>query len=123
VHQSRIAGLAGDASNHREAARLFATAEAVRRRTGAVRFKICDTDYTASVEALRDDLGENEFESVWAGGLIVLWTFVNERRLTPVARTPSTTATDAAIAGPPSQFVPASLRWSAGRTRVVGGVP
>ena len=36
----RLAGLLGEAGSHREAARLFGAAEAVRKDTGAVRFKI-----------------------------------------------------------------------------------
>jgi hypothetical protein len=35
---------------------------------GAVRFKIYDADYEASVAALRDALGENGFDSAWAEG-------------------------------------------------------
>ncbi len=33
-----LAGLAGDADSHREAARLFGAAEGIRQRTGEVRF-------------------------------------------------------------------------------------
>jgi DNA-binding NarL/FixJ family response regulator len=35
---------------------------------GAVRFKIYDAGYEASVAALRNALGEDEFESAWAEG-------------------------------------------------------
>ena len=35
-----LATLAGEAGSHREAARLFGAAEAIRQRIGAVRFKI-----------------------------------------------------------------------------------
>ena len=35
-----LAGLAGDAGSHREAARLFGAAHAIRQRRGAVRFKL-----------------------------------------------------------------------------------
>ena len=35
-----LAALAGDAGSHREAARLFGAAQAIRQRMGAVRFKI-----------------------------------------------------------------------------------
>ena len=52
-----LAALAGEAGSHREAARLFGAAEAIRRRMGAVRFKIYDADYEASVAALRDAHG------------------------------------------------------------------
>ena len=35
-----LAVLASDAGSHREAARLFGAAEAIRQRMGAVRFKV-----------------------------------------------------------------------------------
>jgi predicted ATPase/class 3 adenylate cyclase/DNA-binding CsgD family transcriptional regulator len=60
--------LAGDAGSHREAARLFGAAGAIRQRMGAVRFKIYDAGYEASVAALRDAMSENDFESAWAEG-------------------------------------------------------
>ena len=60
--------LAGDADSHREAARLFGAAQAIRQRMGAVRFKIYDAGYEASVAALRDALGEHDFDSAWAEG-------------------------------------------------------
>jgi hypothetical protein len=60
--------LAGDAGSHREAARLFGAADAIRRRMGAVRFKVYDADYEASVTALREAMGDNDFESAWAEG-------------------------------------------------------
>ncbi len=63
-----LAALAGDAGSHREAARLFAAAESIRQRMGAVRFKIWDAGYQAEVAALRDALGEADFDSAWAEG-------------------------------------------------------
>jgi DNA-binding CsgD family transcriptional regulator len=60
--------LAGDAGSHREAARLFAAAHGIRERMGAVRFKVWDAGYQVSVAALRDALGEQDFESAWAEG-------------------------------------------------------
>jgi DNA-binding CsgD family transcriptional regulator len=60
--------LAGNAGSHREAARLFGAAEGFRQRIGAVRFKIYDADYQASVAALRDAWGEQDFDSAWAEG-------------------------------------------------------
>jgi len=38
------------------------------RRIGAVRFKIYDADYQASVAALRDAMGGSDFDSAWAAG-------------------------------------------------------
>jgi predicted ATPase/class 3 adenylate cyclase/DNA-binding NarL/FixJ family response regulator len=63
-----LAALAGDAGSHREAARLFAAAESIRQRMGAVRYKVWDADYEASVTALRDAMGEQDFDSAWAEG-------------------------------------------------------
>jgi predicted ATPase/class 3 adenylate cyclase/DNA-binding CsgD family transcriptional regulator len=60
--------LAGEAGGHREAARLFGAAAAVRQRMGAVRFKVYDAGFEASATALRDAMGENGFESAWAEG-------------------------------------------------------
>ena len=54
--------------NCREAARLFGAADAIRQRSGHVRFKIFDGFYEASVTALRDAMGEKDFESAWAEG-------------------------------------------------------
>jgi DNA-binding CsgD family transcriptional regulator len=63
-----LAALAGQDESHREAARRFGAAHAIRQRMGAVRFKTYDADYQASVAALRDAMGENDFESAWAEG-------------------------------------------------------
>jgi len=63
-----LAALAVEAGNHREAARLFGAADAMRQRGGLVRFKIFDTFFELPVAALRDGMGENDFESAWAEG-------------------------------------------------------
>jgi predicted ATPase/class 3 adenylate cyclase/DNA-binding CsgD family transcriptional regulator len=60
--------LAGDAGSHREAGRLFGAAHAIRERMGAVRFKIHDAGYEASVAALRGALGDEDFDAAWAEG-------------------------------------------------------
>jgi len=60
--------LAGLAGSHREAARLFGAAQAIRLRIGAVRFKVWDGGYEASVAALRDALCELDFDAAWAEG-------------------------------------------------------
>ena len=60
--------LAGDAGRHREAARLFGAADAIRQRMGAVRFKVHDASYEASVADLREGMGEKDFDSAWAEG-------------------------------------------------------
>jgi DNA-binding CsgD family transcriptional regulator len=57
-----------DAGSHREAARFFGAAHAIRQRMGAVRFKVFDADYEASVAGLRDAMGEKDFDAAWAEG-------------------------------------------------------
>ena len=39
-----------------------------RQRMGAVRFKIGDAGYEASAAAVRDALGEQDFDAAWAEG-------------------------------------------------------
>jgi predicted ATPase/class 3 adenylate cyclase/DNA-binding CsgD family transcriptional regulator len=63
-----LAGLAGDAGSHSEAARLFGAADRIRQRTGEVRFKIHQAGYEVSVATLRDAMGEKNFDSAWAEG-------------------------------------------------------
>jgi predicted ATPase/class 3 adenylate cyclase/DNA-binding CsgD family transcriptional regulator len=60
--------LGGEAGSHREAARLFGAAHGIRQGIGAVRFKVWDADFEASLVALRDALGKNDFDSAWAEG-------------------------------------------------------
>src|SRR5262249_7004878 len=62
-----LAGLAGN--SHVEAARLFGAADAVRQRTGVVRFKIYDAGYEASVATVRNALGEADFDAARDAGL------------------------------------------------------
>jgi predicted ATPase/class 3 adenylate cyclase/DNA-binding CsgD family transcriptional regulator len=63
-----LAILAGDCASHREAARLWGAARAIRQCTGEVRFKIHAAGHDASVAALRDAMGEKDFDSAWAEG-------------------------------------------------------
>jgi DNA-binding CsgD family transcriptional regulator len=63
-----LADLAGETGSAREAARLFGAAHAIRQHIGEVRFKIYDGGYEASVAALRDALGEKDFDTAWAEG-------------------------------------------------------
>ena len=63
-----LAALADDAGSHREAARLFGAAVAIREHMGEVRFKIYDAGYQASVAALRDTMGEKDFDAAWTEG-------------------------------------------------------
>lgn len=67
--RARMPGrLANDAGNYHEAARLFGAAEAVRKRIGLFRFVIHQAVYKASVAALRDAMGEEDFDAAWAEG-------------------------------------------------------
>ncbi|HUB54717.1 MAG TPA: LuxR family transcriptional regulator [Mycobacterium sp.] len=63
-----LGGLAGDAGSHPEAARLFGAAQAIRQRMGVVRFKIFDAGYEACVAALREAMGDKDFDAAWAEG-------------------------------------------------------
>ena len=63
-----LAALATDVGSHREATRLFGAAHGMRQRMGAVRWKTYDADCEASVTALRDAMGQKDFESAWAEG-------------------------------------------------------
>jgi DNA-binding NarL/FixJ family response regulator len=63
-----LAVIAAGRGADREAARLFGAAQAVRARTGYVRFKIYDADYDASVAALREAMGEDAFHDTWTEG-------------------------------------------------------
>jgi DNA-binding CsgD family transcriptional regulator len=63
-----LAGYAGAAGSHREAARLYGAADAVRKATGIVRFKVWDEGYATSVSSIRDALGNSDFDSAWAEG-------------------------------------------------------
>jgi DNA-binding CsgD family transcriptional regulator len=63
-----LARLAVDAGSHREAARHLGAADAIRQSIGQVLFRIFDAVYEASLAALRDAMGEEDFESAWAEG-------------------------------------------------------
>jgi predicted ATPase/class 3 adenylate cyclase/DNA-binding CsgD family transcriptional regulator len=63
-----LAGLIGDSGSHQEAARLFGAAEAMRQRIGVARFLIHQAGYEASVAALRNAMGDKDFDSAWAEG-------------------------------------------------------
>lgn len=60
-----LAALSGD---HREAARLYGAAEAIRGRIGVVRLKVYQAGYEASVASLREAMGEQDFDAAWAAG-------------------------------------------------------
>ena len=63
-----LAIAAAEGDNHLMAARLFGAADAARQHMGFVRFKVLDEGDEATIAALRDALGENDFEAAWAEG-------------------------------------------------------
>jgi DNA-binding CsgD family transcriptional regulator len=63
-----LAAVAGDSGSHREATRLFGAAHGIRQRIGTVRFKAWDASYETSLSALRNALGDKDFDSAWAEG-------------------------------------------------------
>jgi predicted ATPase/class 3 adenylate cyclase/DNA-binding CsgD family transcriptional regulator len=63
-----LADIARDVGSHHEAARLYGAADAIRQCIGVVRFMIHEPAYQGSISALREGLGENEFESTWTEG-------------------------------------------------------
>jgi predicted ATPase/class 3 adenylate cyclase/DNA-binding CsgD family transcriptional regulator len=63
-----LAVLASQAGSHHEAARLLGAAHEIRQRIGGVRSTIYVADHKASVAALRDAMGEKDFERGWAEG-------------------------------------------------------
>jgi len=63
-----LAALAGEAASHREAARLFGAAHGLRQGMGIARFKVWDRDYEASVAAVRNAMGNQDFDTAWAEG-------------------------------------------------------
>jgi predicted ATPase/class 3 adenylate cyclase/DNA-binding CsgD family transcriptional regulator len=63
-----LAWLAAQDKSYREAARLVGAAEGIRQRTGEVRYQIYQAAYEASVIALRDAMGQNDFDVAWGEG-------------------------------------------------------
>jgi predicted ATPase/class 3 adenylate cyclase/DNA-binding CsgD family transcriptional regulator len=63
-----LAGVAAGTGSELEAARLFGSAEAIRNRTGLVRFRIYDAGYESSVATARNALERDEFDRAWDEG-------------------------------------------------------
>jgi DNA-binding CsgD family transcriptional regulator len=63
-----LAYIAGDAGSPREAARLFGMADAARQQTAVARFKIFDADHERRLAAVRDSLGESDFQAAFDEG-------------------------------------------------------
>jgi len=63
-----LARVAVRAESYPEAARILGAADAIRQRTGEVRYKIHQGDHEASVAAIRDVMGQNDFDAALAEG-------------------------------------------------------
>lgn len=62
-----LASLAVDAGNCPEAVRLLGAAAAIRSRTNEIRFPVHQDVYEKTIEACRDELGD-DFSTAWADG-------------------------------------------------------
>jgi DNA-binding CsgD family transcriptional regulator len=58
-----LAHLAAEASNQREAARLFGMADGARQQTGVARFAIFGAEHERRLAAIRNQLGESDFRA------------------------------------------------------------
>ncbi|RDH75923.1 LuxR family transcriptional regulator [Mycolicibacterium moriokaense] len=63
-----LAAIGGAGGNRARSARLFGAAESIRRQMGAVRFKVHDADHEASVTAVRNTLGNKDFDAAYTEG-------------------------------------------------------
>jgi DNA-binding CsgD family transcriptional regulator len=63
-----VAVLAAGRGDPREATRLFGAAQAVRSRTGWMRFKVYKEAHDMVLAAMREAVGDKEFEDIWAEG-------------------------------------------------------
>ena len=63
-----LAGLACAAGRHREAARLYGAADAIRKSMGSVRFKVDDAAAESSMAAVRKMLGDTDFDAAFKEG-------------------------------------------------------
>jgi DNA-binding NarL/FixJ family response regulator len=63
-----LAHVAGDAGSHREAARLFGAGHAARLQAGVPRLTTLDADHDLRLAAVREALGESDFQAAWDEG-------------------------------------------------------
>ncbi len=63
-----LARLAADGGNYPHAARMLGGADGVRQRNGDVRLPMYQADYDALVVAVREALGQKDFDAAWAEG-------------------------------------------------------
>ena len=61
--------MAADGGNHHHAARLLGAAGGIRQRTGEARYPMYQADYDAALVAIREALGQNDFDAAWAEGV------------------------------------------------------
>jgi DNA-binding CsgD family transcriptional regulator len=64
-----LAILAGVCEGHRQAARLFGAAHAIRERSGIARFQIYQAGYESDLAQVRNALGDAEFEAARIEGV------------------------------------------------------
>lgn len=55
-------------AKHAEAARFLGAADAIRGRTGEVRWQMRESPYQMTIMSTREALGDSEFEAAWAQG-------------------------------------------------------
>ena len=60
--------LAANDANHPYAARLMGAADGLRQRMGHARYPMYQADYEATVTAIREALGQIDFDAAWAEG-------------------------------------------------------
>jgi predicted ATPase/class 3 adenylate cyclase/DNA-binding CsgD family transcriptional regulator len=63
-----LAQLAVRVDSHREAARLVGAAATLRQRMGTVRLAVFDDEFQALLAAIRNALGDSDFDNGWAEG-------------------------------------------------------
>jgi predicted ATPase/class 3 adenylate cyclase/DNA-binding CsgD family transcriptional regulator len=63
-----LATIAAEADNNLVAARLFGAADAARQHMGMVRFKVLEPEDDATIAAIRNTLGDSEFDAACAEG-------------------------------------------------------
>ena len=63
-----LARLAADVDNYSYAARLLGAADGIRQRMGHARFPMYQADYDSVVASVREALGQNDFDVLWAEG-------------------------------------------------------
>ncbi|MGO9508449.1 MAG: helix-turn-helix transcriptional regulator [Mycobacterium sp.] len=63
-----LARLAADGGNYPHAARMLGGADGIRQRNGEARLPMYQADYDALVVAVREALGQKDFDAAWAEG-------------------------------------------------------